>query len=208
MLDNTRAMDLIKAKSDEVTAVKVVVLLGSPRKGGNTDCLADAFAEGATHAGAQVEKIFLDDYLVRPIAEVGDDWKTRVDLRADDDWRKIMQKVIEAQVLVLGAPVYWQGVPAQLKCFVDRWSAYYASDWLNDGMAGKVWALLCTYGDPTSDQSHWVVEPVKWWVERFRGTYAGHVAVSVGKKGAVAEMEEVMQQARDLGRRAVEAAQQ
>jgi multimeric flavodoxin WrbA len=187
--------------------VKVVVLIGSPRKGGNTDCLADAFTEGAVEAGAQVEKIYLDDHLIRPIAEVGDDGKTRVDLRADDDWRKIMQKVIDAQVLVLGAPVYWQGVPAQMKCFVDRWSAHYATDWLLDGLADKVWAVLCPYGDPTDDQSRWVVEPVKVWVGHFKGSYAGHVGVATSKKGEVAQMKEIMQQARDLGRSAVEAAQ-
>jgi len=183
-----------------------MVLIGSPRKGGNTDCLADAFLEGAAEAGAETEKIYLDDYNIRPIGEVGDDFKTRVDLRADDDWRRVMQRVLEADVLALGAPVYWQGVPAQMKCFVDRWSAYYASDWLNKGMAGKVWVLLCPYGDPTSDQSKWVREPIKWWVERWRGKYAGDVSVSVSKKGAVADMPDVMAQARELGKHAVAAA--
>jgi len=84
--------------------LKALALIGSPRKGGNTDCLADAFLEGAAEAGAEVEKIYLDDLNIRPIAEVCDDFSMRVDLRADDDWRKVMHKVIEADVLVWGAP--------------------------------------------------------------------------------------------------------
>ncbi len=186
--------------------MKALALIGSPRKGGNTDCLADAFLEGAAEAGAEVEKIYLDDLNIRPIAEVCDDFSMRVDLRADDDWRKVMHKVIEADVLVWGAPVYWQGVPAQMKCFVDRWSAYYAAEWLNQGLAGKIWAVLCSHGDPAQEQSEWVTEPIKFWAERWRCEYIGDVCIGVAKKGAVAEMEDVMAAARELGKRAVEAA--
>lgn len=186
--------------------LKALALIGSPRKGGNTDCLADAFLEGAAEAGAEIEKIYLDDLNIRPIAEVCDDFGMRVDLRADDDWRKVMNKVIEADVLVWGAPVYWQGVPAQMKCFADRWSCYYAAEWLNQGFAGKIWAVLCAYGDPTQDQSKWVTEPIAFWAERWRGEYIGDVCVSAGKRGAVAEMEDVMAAARELGRKAVSAA--
>ena len=38
---------------------KVLILAGSPRKGGNSDILCDAFAKGAAEAGHQVEKIYV-----------------------------------------------------------------------------------------------------------------------------------------------------
>jgi len=186
--------------------MKALALIGSPRKGGNTDCLADAFLEGAAAAGAVVDKIYLDDYWIRPIAAVGDVFKARVDVRADDDWRGVMDHILEARVLAWGAPVYWQGVPAQMKSLVDRWSAYYASRWLNDGMRGKIWALLCPYGHPTADESAWVVAPVRAWAARWRCEYLGDVCVRAAKKGAVRDMPEILAAARDLGRRAAAAA--
>lgn len=183
--------------------MQALALIGSPRKGGNTDCLADAFLEGAVTAGATVGKIYLDDLHIRPIAEVGDHFPTRVDLRADDDWTRTMHRLVAADVIAWGAPVYWQGVPAQMKCLVDRWSAHYAGDWLNQGLAGQAWAVLCPYGAPDRDESHWVVDPIKAWTRRWRCRYAGDVCVSVARKGAVQEMSDVLERTRDLGRRAV-----
>lgn len=40
---------------------KVLVLSGSPRKGGNSDILCDEFMRGASDAGHQVEKVFIRD---------------------------------------------------------------------------------------------------------------------------------------------------
>jgi len=191
------------ASSEPARAPRALALIGSPRKGGNTDCLADAFLAGAAAAGAETEKIYLDDCRIRPIAEVGDVFRERVDLRADDDWRTIAQQVVDADILAWGAPVYWQGVPAQMKCFVDRWSAFYASRWLNRGMANKIWVLLCPYGHPTQDESHWIVAPVQAWAERWRSRYLGDVCVRVAKKGAVVDIPEAMHRAKELGREAV-----
>jgi multimeric flavodoxin WrbA len=53
--------------------IKVVALCGSPRKGGNTDLMTDAFLEGARSEGAAVEKFVLDEMNIRPIGPVGDD---------------------------------------------------------------------------------------------------------------------------------------
>ena len=38
---------------------KVLILAGSPRKGGNSDLLCDEFARGAEEAGHKVEKIYV-----------------------------------------------------------------------------------------------------------------------------------------------------
>jgi multimeric flavodoxin WrbA len=40
----------------------VLIISVSPRKGGNSDLLCDRFAEGATEAGNEVEKVFLKDH--------------------------------------------------------------------------------------------------------------------------------------------------
>jgi hypothetical protein len=52
--------------------IKVLALMGSPRKGGNSDILADEVLKGTQQGGAEIEKVYLDDFLIRPIGEVCD----------------------------------------------------------------------------------------------------------------------------------------
>ena len=182
----------------------MIALNGRPRKRGNTDLLVDEFFRGALGAGASCEKAYLDDYLIRPPAELDDIQARRVDLRADDDCRTILDKAIAADVLVIASPVYWQGVTAQMKCFIDRFSCHYAQEWFNAGMRGKVWALLVPYGASDPSEARWVTEPVAVWVRHFKGVYAGDVTVSAFRKGSVAESPEALAAALELGRRAVQ----
>ena len=181
----------------------VLALNGSPRKGGNTDLLIDEFFRGAQEAGAECEKVYLDDLDIRPAAELGDIQAQRVDLRAGDDHRAVLDRVIAADILVLGTPVYWQGVTAQMKAFVDRFSCHYAQPWFNEGMRGKGWVVLVPYGASDPAEARWVTEPVKVWVRHFKGAYLGEVAVSTFRKGAVAADPAALEAARELGRNAV-----
>jgi multimeric flavodoxin WrbA len=183
--------------------MRVVALNASPRKGGNTDLLIDEFLRGAKEAGAECEKIYLDDLRILPVAELSDIQAERVDLRADDDCRSVLDRVIAADIIVLGSPVYWQGPPAQLKCFVDRFSCHYAQPWFNEGMRGKGWVVIVPFGASDPTEAEWVTRPVQVWVKHFKGEWLGEVAVSAFRKGAVREKPEVMKQAYELGKQAV-----
>lgn len=183
--------------------ITVVALCGSPRKGGNTDLLTDAFIEGAQSEGAEVEKILLDEFDIRPIGPVGDDWEMRSDIRADDDARVILEKMAAADIVVFSSPVYWQGVTAQMKCLIDRQSAYYVAPWLREGMKASGFFVITAWGAPNEDQSHWVTEPVKFWARNYGAKYLGEVAVNAAKWGQVAEMQGVLDEARAKGAEAV-----
>ncbi len=187
--------------------ITVVALCGSPRRGGNTDLMTDAFLEGAEAEGAQVEKIFLDDLHIRPIGPVGDDWEMRNDIRADDDARAVLEKMAAADVVVFSSPVYWQGVSAQMKCLIDRQSAYYVAPWLREGMENSGFFVITAWGAPNEDQSHWVTEPVKFWARNYGAKYLGEMAVNAANWGQVAEMNGVLAQAREKGAAAVRAMQ-
>lgn len=186
--------------------MKAIILIGSPRKGGNTETLADAFLEGLRAAGGDGEKIYLDELNIRPIGPVGDVMGERVDVRAEDDYLPTLQKTLEAEILVFATPVYWQGVSAQMKAFVDRWSAYYVAPMLRDGMRGKIIAALVPHGAPNPDHHKWVTDPIQVWTKQFHAVYAGHVNAVAQSLGRVAEQPEVLQAARDLGRRCAELA--
>ena len=99
---------------------KIIVLVGSSRKGGNTDLLARSFAEGAGKSN-EVELISVEDYKVQPCLGCNSCFK-REDHSCiqKDDMGKIYDKLMEADVLVIASPVYFYGLSAQLKAIIDR----------------------------------------------------------------------------------------
>lgn len=98
---------------------KVLILSGSPRLGGNSDLLCDEFAKGAKDAGHDVEKIRVAEKNVgycRACYACKSSGKCVI----KDDMAEILQKMIDADVLVLASPVYFYSVDAQLKAVIDR----------------------------------------------------------------------------------------
>ncbi|WP_418375056.1 flavodoxin family protein [Agathobaculum sp.] len=99
---------------------KVLILSGSPRKGGNSDILCDEFARGAQEAGNEVEKIRVASKKIHPCSACyycRDHGGVCVH---KDDMASILQKMIDADVLVLASPVYFYSINAQLKAVIDR----------------------------------------------------------------------------------------
>ena len=99
---------------------KILVLIGSPRKGGNTDLLARAFAEGASEKH-EVEVIRVADYKIDPCIGCNACFaKEDHSCFQKDDMAKIYEKLKQADTLVIASPVYFYGLSAQLKALVDR----------------------------------------------------------------------------------------
>lgn len=98
---------------------KVLILSGSPRKGGNSDILCDGFMRGAKEAGHEVEKIRVQEKKVACCIACYACRDTGI-CAIRDDMAEIMQKMIECDVLVLASPVYFYSIDAQLKAVIDR----------------------------------------------------------------------------------------
>lgn len=99
---------------------KVLILSGSPRKGGNSDILCDEFARGAQEAGNEVEKIRVASKKIYPCSAC---YYCRDHGGAcvhKDDMAEVLQKMIDSDVLVLASPVYFYSIDAQLKAVIDR----------------------------------------------------------------------------------------
>ena len=99
---------------------KIIIVVGSMRRGGNTDLLARAFAEGA-NKNHTVEIISVTDYHVNPCIGCNSCF-TRENHQCfqKDDMGKIYEKLQSADMLVIASPVYFYGISAQLKAIVDR----------------------------------------------------------------------------------------
>lgn len=98
---------------------KVLILSGSPRKGGNSDILCDQFARGAAQAGHEVEKIRVAEKNIGYCRACYACKESGVCV-IRDDMAGILQKMIDADAIVLASPVYFYSIDAQLKTVIDR----------------------------------------------------------------------------------------
>ncbi|MGN1345771.1 MAG: flavodoxin family protein [Eubacteriales bacterium] len=133
---------------------KVLILSGSPRKGGNSDLLCDEFMRGAGEAGHEVEKIRVAEKNIAPCRGCYACRKGACIQK--DDMAEVLQKMIDADVLVLASPVYFYSIDAQLKAVIDRTVArwlevknkefYYIMTAADKGKASMDTTLACFRG--------------------------------------------------------------
>jgi multimeric flavodoxin WrbA len=99
--------------------MKILAIVGSPRPKGNTSYLVDqALQEAALH-GLDTEKIILTKYKVNP-CQGHDNCSSFSVCKQDDDVPWILDKFCSAEGIILGSPVYYYNMTAQMKAFVDR----------------------------------------------------------------------------------------
>ena len=99
---------------------KVVVLVGSVRKNGNTDLLVQSFTEGASKNN-DVKVVSVADYKIHPCIGCNSCFTSEGNrCFQNDDMPKVYEKLKKADILVIASPVYFYGISAQLKAIVDR----------------------------------------------------------------------------------------
>lgn len=97
---------------------KVLILSGSPRKNGNSDILCNEFAKGAKEVGNDVEIIRVAEKNIGYCRACYACKSGKCVI--NDDMAEILQKMIDADVIVLASPVYFYSIDAQLKALIDR----------------------------------------------------------------------------------------
>ncbi|MDL2210814.1 flavodoxin family protein, partial [Desulfovibrio sp. OttesenSCG-928-O18] len=101
----------------------ILVITGSPRKGGNTDTLVDAFIKGASHAGHTVSRFNAAATEIKGCRGCDKCWTTGTPCIFRDGFDTLAPMLAEADTLVLASPVYWFGFSTQLKSAVDKFYA-------------------------------------------------------------------------------------
>ena len=98
----------------------VLILAGSPRRGGNSDLLCDEFLRGAQEAGNMVEKIFISDKKIDFCTACAECYMKQIPCVQNDDMAEIIDKMIATDVIVMSTPVYFYALSGQLKTLIDR----------------------------------------------------------------------------------------
>ena len=100
--------------------MNILILSGSPRKGGNTDLLVEAFVKGALQKH-HVEVMSVRDHKISPCMGCNACLVSKENTCAQkDDMTIIYEKMAHADMLVIASPVYFYGLSAQLKAVIDR----------------------------------------------------------------------------------------
>ena len=173
---------------------KVLIISTSPRRGGNSDSLADAFAQGAREAGHTVEQISLSDKTIGFCKGCLVCQKTqRCVIRDDAD--SIAQNMLTADVLVFSTPIYYYGMCGQMKTMLDRSNPLYSADYRFRDVY-----LLAAAAEEDEHTVDGAVNGLQGWIDCFeKARLAG--TVFAGGVTAVGDIENhpALQRAHQLG---------
>jgi multimeric flavodoxin WrbA len=109
--------------------MRILAVLGSPRKGGNTEILVDEILTGAQAKGHAAERLRLYDYEIAPCLDCRA-CKREVSgytCALSDGMGEIYAKLEKADIIIFATPIYWYGPTAKMKLFIDRLRPYIAS---------------------------------------------------------------------------------
>lgn len=136
----------------------VLIISASPRKGGNSDTLCDEFLKGAVDGGNKAEKIRLSEKKINYCSGCGVCNSTHKCVQKDD-MAELIQKMLDADVIVLATPVYFYSMDAQLKTFIDRSVPRYTD------IANKEFYFIVTAADSNKAMLEKTIDAIRGFTD-------------------------------------------
>ncbi|MGA1868022.1 MAG: flavodoxin family protein [bacterium] len=99
--------------------MNILVLLGSPRRGGNTEILVDMLLKGCEEKGGVCKKILLYDCKISPCRELYACTKNG-ECAIRDDMDKIIPQICNADRVIVASPMFFYNISAPTKAMIDR----------------------------------------------------------------------------------------
>lgn len=177
----------------------LLVLIGSPRKEGNSATLAAEAAKQAEQLGVATETVFLHGLQITPCDGCG---ACRRSVEApcvvDDDMTPLYGKLRNASAILIATPIYSYAFTAQTKLLIDRLYALGSSN--GNALSGKRFGFIIVYGgkDPFGSGAatamrcfHDTFAKKASWLRMIHGTAFG--------EGDAAKNVDLLVQARELG---------
>ncbi|MCK4820937.1 flavodoxin family protein [bacterium] len=174
--------------------MKILALIGSPRKGSNTDLLVERILQGCRHKGHVSEKFYLYDYEISPCIDCRSCKKGDYACTLVDGMQPIYPKIQGADLIIFGTPLYWYGPSGKMKLFVDRLRPFVASGKLK----GKKGVIVT----PSADGPE-ACEPL---IQMFRRSFAylgieftGEFLAIAYEKAEIGQNHKVLKRADEFG---------
>ncbi len=187
--------------------MKVLGILGSPRREGNTEILLDEALRGASDHGGLCEKVILRDLKITPCLEI---YKCAEDgvCAIQDEMQGLFPKIIQAERLILASPIFFYSVPALAKAMIDRCQSLWAKKYILKlpvspiaERKGVFISVAATRGKKLFDG---VRLTVQYFFDAIDVAYSDELFVrGADEKGEVRDQPEALKAAYDLGQRLV-----
>ena len=174
---------------------KVLIFSGSPRRGGNSDILCNQFLIGAADAGNEAEKIFIRDKNINYCLACGTCYEKKEPCVYGDDMPDIIEKMINADVIVMATPVWFYAMSGQLKVLIDRTIARFLE------IRDKDMYFILTAHNEKRDSMERVLEGFRGYMACLPGAKEKGVVCGLGvfAAGEINTMP-AMQEAYEMGR--------
>lgn len=118
--------------------MKVVGISGSPRKGGNTECLVRECIDEFTRHSWTTSEIYLSDRTIKPCIGCESCVESGICVVANDDAKLLFEELASCDAVIIGSPAYYRNVTAQLKAVFDRSFAYSSNKILMGKPGGAI----------------------------------------------------------------------
>ncbi len=178
--------------------MKVLAISGSPRKDGNTEILISRVLEGM--GLTEFEIVRVNDLLIRGCQGCRScRTEGATGCVQDDDMQKLYPLIKEADVLVMGSPIYYGYLTGQMKCFIDRWYAFRDVNRELRLPDGKKCVFVIAQGAPGRERYEAVITDIRHIFEKYGINASVVVADGVEDKGSVLNHEEVIEEAFFIG---------
>lgn len=186
---------------------KIVCVLGSPRKGGNTEVIANKIIQTAESLGATSQTFRLYDMNFKGCVACLACKKTTDFCVLQDDLTPLLEAIREADGLIVASPVYFGDLTGVAKTFIDRLYWCLGPDYLTDHHTprlapGKKCVFILSQGSPSPEMFGDVFDKYGAFFSPPWFGYETHLIRGVGLSvpGAAAQCDDLMQQAAEIGR--------
>jgi multimeric flavodoxin WrbA len=175
--------------------MKVLGLVGSPRKNSNTDLLVSAVLYGAGANNHEIEKLFLYDIDISPCVDCRGCKKRDFQCVLKDGMKQLYPKLEEADVIIFGTPLYWYGPTAKMKLMLDRLRPYIASKKLR----GKK-AILIVPSEEGSEACNHLVGMFEASLKYIEVDLVGKVLAQSSEKAEIRKQPKILDEAFEIGK--------
>ena len=191
-----------------MTALKVLGINGSPRRGGNSDILLGRLLGGVEKEGVKTEAVYLRDYQYQPCIGCEGCRKDNQCTGLNDGMQLIYPKIIESRGLIMVSPTHNYNVTAWIKAFIDRLYCFYSyTDDHPRGWSSKLAgqgrkAVIGTIGEQTNPEEAigLTLKAMRLPMEALGYEIIGELPViGIFHKGKIKEYSETLQKAEEMG---------
>lgn len=153
---------------------KIVLITGSPRVGGNTDKLADAFEKGCRNEGKDIVRFDVAMMKISGCTACQRCYSKDMACVFHDNFNEIAMQIEGADAVVLAAPVYWYSLPAQMKGVIDKFYSFCVG---KRPVAGKKLGLISCCADEGLEAFGPLKDALRMSADILGWTMAGDVLV-------------------------------